>query len=193
MKARLISEQTRFNFDKQPLDRYKPHKGPSIYGGNPRKQRTGELSSEEEKIIERHRNRILELEDEIENYDNEIDSLEREIEEFQSGVDPSEQEQVDGEIIERWGWDMLDLLNSGMPDEKKLKEMMELQKKGNDTGEDADQDLLDYYNEYHPIEEDYEEEIEEINEKIEKIKVQRRERENTVEKLYNKIRNIENY
>ena len=182
-----MNEQMRFNFEDPPYKRYVSKRGisgPQV--PNPRKAGYGGLTDDEKEIAERHQLRIQELEDEVYNLDAEIDDLEGQLEDLE--VDDSDMESADAEIIERFGWEGLDILNSGMGDAEKIEALDRLDP-NDDQGEELYHDLVIHYNYYHPSEE----ELEEVQEKIKKVKRQKQERENTIEKLRTKIYNIENY
>ena len=196
MKAKFVFEEISFNFDKPaPYKKYISTKGqsrPSI--PNPNKSGYGGgLSSIEMEIVERHRLRIQELNDEIRNYEYQIEDLEDEIKSLESEViDAEEAEQFDADILNRYGWEALDILNSGISNEEKIKRIDALNP-AEDFGIREFNDIMHNYNYYHPSETDNSEKIEEISKKIIAIETQKQQRENTKEKLETKIDNIEKY
>jgi len=196
MRAKFILEETTFNFDKPaPYKRYISTKGvsrPSIH--NPRKTGYGGgLTPQEEQIIEKHRLRIQELNDEIQNYEYQIQDLQDEIESLEPEIiDSGEMEQFDADIMEKYGWGALDILNSGISDGEKIKRIDALDP-SNDFGVREFRDLMHNYNYYHPEEVDNSDKIEGINKKIEGLEIQKQQKENAKDKLETKIYNIEKY
>ena len=188
-----VNEQVRFNFDKNPTDKYRVKPGvsrPPVE--NPRKRQYG-LTSEEEEIVQRHQKRIDELQERIEDLENDIQEYKYEIEKLEDyGPDPAEAEQFDSDIIQRFGWNALDLLNSGSPKDEKIKGLDRLDPK-NDSGLQDFESIIRDYDYYHPPEPDNDEEIEGFqrqidirNEEISKI-------EDQIERLLTKIHNLETY
>lgn len=194
MKAKLVYEELRFNFDKNPTDRFRGgfQRGSSRPPAeNPRKKRQG-LNPEEQEIIQRHEERIRELQDEVYNYESEIDDLENELKDLNTpNFDEEELEQFYADVQNEYGWKALDILNSGSSIEEKIKAIDELNPT-KDFGIKEFKDLMYNYQYYHP-EEASEEEMENIRNKIKKIEKQKQERENTIDKLETKIYNLENY
>jgi hypothetical protein len=190
----MVEEQVRFNFDEPPYKRYQSREGisgPKI--PNPRKRAEG-LTPEEEEIIDKHRakldklqERIDELEDDIQEYRYEIEKLE------DYGPDPGEVEQFDSEVIQRFGgWKALDILNSGIPNEDKVRELDKMDPRS-DSGLSDYQEIVRDYDYYHPPEPDNEEEIQGFQDQIDIREKEISEIEARMEKLYTKIHNLETY
>lgn len=189
---KLVKESIEFNFKRPPLDRFKPKSPVYQYKPNPRKER-GRYSDEEEDIIERHEIKIKELEKEISQFDSEIEDLKYELKNIDSNnFDDAELESFYSEVQEIYGDKILDILNSGLSEEEKLERMKAAQSLRNDKGVDPGEQLLSNYNYYHP-QEPSEEEIDKINQRIKKIEVQKKERENSINKLETKIYNLRTY
>lgn len=193
MKARFVNEQIRFNFDDPPYKRYQSTKGisrPPVE--NPRKAQKG-LTPEEEEIVQRHQRSISELGEEIDDREDQIQDLKYDIERLEDyGPDPGEVEQFDSDIIQRFGWEALDLLNSGSSKEEKIKGLDRLDPK-NDSGVEDFEGIIRDYDYYHPEEPDNDEEIAEIRDKIEKKEMEISKIEDRVEKILTKIHNLETY
>jgi chromosome segregation ATPase len=194
MKAKLVYEELRFNFDKNPTDQFRGgfKKGLSrLPTENPRKKHSG-LSPEEENIVRTHEKRISDLKDEVEDYEYEIKDLEDYLEGLSSqDFDPEELEQFYSDVQNEYGFEALDILNSGYSMEDKIKAIDALNPT-RDFGIREFKNLANNYEFYHP-EEVSEEEIKKIEDKIKKLEKQKQERENTIDKLETKIYNIETY
>jgi len=193
MRAQFINE-IEFNFKEPPYKKYMSKKGISRHPTpNPRKAGyAGKLTDEEEEIVGRHTERVRELEDEIRDFEYQIEDLRGELDNLASNsFSEGELEQFYADVQNEYGFKGLDILNSGYPKEEKIK-LLDALNPDSDEGVKEFEDLLDTYNWYHPEEPD-EEKIEEIKQKIEKIGRQKKERENTTEKLQTKIWNLQNY
>lgn len=193
MKAKFIFEETRFNFDKNPTDRFRPRPGISMPPKeNPRKRSQG-LTDEEIEIVDKHQRKINQLKNAISDLEGELDDLSYQLENYQNeaDVDEGEKEQFYAEVQKKYGFNALDILNSGMPSEEKIKEIDKLDPI-NDFGDREFRTLMSDYEYYHPDEVD-QEEIEKIESKMKKINTQIKERENSIERLENKIYNLETY
>jgi phage shock protein A len=193
MKARLVNEQIRFNFKEAPYKKYQSRQGisrPPVE--NPRKKSQG-LTPEEEEIVQRHEKTISDLEYHIELKEDEIIELNSEIDQLSGEEqDPEEVEQFDSDVIQRFGWNALDILNSGISKEEKVKRLDALTPT-KDEGDQELRDIVDDYDYYHPDEEDNEEEIQELEDQKAGIRKQIEQLENRVEKLRTKIYNLETY
>jgi predicted RNase H-like nuclease (RuvC/YqgF family) len=195
MRAKFILEEITFNFDKPaPYKRYISTKGvsrPSIH--NPRKTGSGGgLAQHEEQIIEKHRLRIQELNDEIQNYEYQIQDLQDEIESLEpERIDSGELEEFYAEVQEKYGFNALDILNSGMSDEEKIRSIDALTP-ADDFGTREFQNLMHSYKYYHPEDPDPDK-IEKIERRIKAIENVIKEREGMADRLETKIYNLENY
>ena len=195
MRAKMINE-IEFNFKEPPYKRYVSNRGvsrPPVQ--NPKKSGYGSgLTPEEEEILQRHEERVQEIEEEIEDFESEIEDLQNDIKSLgPETFSSNELESVYGDIIQQYGEEVLDILNSGYSNEDKIDFIDKKLKEGPDDGKEEAIQIVNYYNDYHPEEVDNTEKIEEINNKIEKIEVHIQQKKNTVEKLYTKIYNIQNY
>ena len=193
MKAKFINEME-FNFKKNPTDQFRGGFRKGISRDpveNPRKQRY-KLTDEEREIISRHYEKIDKLRNEIDDLDYQIEDLEGDLFNLEDHTDPNELDSFYGDIISQWGEKVLDLLNSGMPFDKKEEELDKMINRGNDQGPREAALLLGTYMQYHPEEPD-EKEVEKINSEIKKLKTFKQERENAKEKLETKIYNLETY
>lgn len=190
MKARFINEME-FNFKEPPYKKYVSNRGVSRPPTeNPRKKSQG-LTGEEQEIIDRHEKALTELEGEIEIKEDEIIEINYEIDQLSGEQDSDEVEQFDSEVIQRFGWDALDILNSGISNNDKIKSLDAL----TPTKDEGDQELINIvsdYDYYHPPEPDedviqgYEDEIADIKNDIQKL-------EDKADKLRTKIYNLQNY
>lgn len=193
MRAQFINE-IEFNLKKNPTDRFRGgfEKGISRRSSeNLRKKREG-LTPEEQEIVQRHEQRISELRNEIYDYEGEIEGLENEYEILISqDFDAAELEQFYADVQNDYGFEALDILNSGGSMEEKIKAIDALNPT-KDFGIREFKDLANNYQYYHP-EEASEEEKEKIKSQIKKLQRQKKERENTMDKLETKIYNLENY
>ena len=188
-----IHEQIRFNFDKNPTDRFRVRHGESRPPvENPRKKQYG-LTDEEEEIVQRHREKIDKLQERIDELEDDIREYKYEIEKLEDyGPDPAEAEQFDSEIIQRFGWNALDLLNSGSSKEEKINGLDRLSPK-NDSGLGDFESIVRDYDYYHPPEPDNEEEIQGFQDQIDIREKEISEIEARMEKIYTKIHNLETY
>jgi len=195
MRARFLNE-IEFNFDKNPTDRYRGgfKRGSSFPASeNPRKRGGVNLTPEEEEIRDRHLEKIRDLREEIYSYEGEIQDLESELDDDNTpNFDSGELEEFYADVQNRYGWNALDILNSGYSDEDKIKAIDELNP-AEDFGDKEFRDLMHNYNYYHPAEVDNTEKNEEIEAKIKKLERQKEERQNTIDKLETKVYNLENY
>jgi hypothetical protein len=195
MKAKLVFEDIRFNFDKPaPYKRFISQRGisgPSVR--NPRKSGYGRgLTAEEERIRDKHQERIEDLKDEISNLEDEIQGLESDIEDLAPHhFEEGEVEQFDSDIIEQYGFQALDILNSGISDEEKIKRIDQLNPT-KDFGRRDFEDLMHNYNYFHPEEPD-EKELEKVLKRIKAVRNVIKEREGMIDRLETKIYNLENY
>ena len=195
MKAKSVSEQLHFNFEEPPYKRYASRRGvsrPPVQ--NPNKGGYGGgLSPEEEEIIERHQFKIQEVQEEVDLLEIQIEDLQGELYnlEMTSPVGESELEQFYADIQIRHGDKALDIMNSGISKKDKINSIDRLSP-GKDFGIREYEDLVQEYEYYHQEDPDPEE-VESLNAEIAKLKRQKDERENTIEKLQNKIYNLENY
>lgn len=193
MRAQFINE-IEFNFKEPPYKKHMSKKGISRHPTtNPRKAGySGKLTDDEQEIVDKHTLRVQELQEEIQNFEYQIEDLRGELDNLiQNQFDDMELEQFYSDVQNQYGPEGLDILNSGMPKEEKIK-LLDALNSDSDEGLKEFEDLLDTYNWYHPEEPD-EEKIEEIEQKIEKIERQKKERRNTIEKLQTKIWNLQNY
>lgn len=193
MRAQFINE-IEFNLKKNPTDKFRGgfKKGPS-FGPveNPRKRSKG-LSPVENNIVDKHTNKLQDIEDEIQSYEYKIENLQQDLKDLTTkDFTEGEVEQFYAEVQERYGFNALDILNSGNTDEEKIKGIDALNP-SDDFGVKEFEDLLHNYNYYHQDEPDPEE-IERIEKEIKKWERQKEERINTLQKIQQKIYNIENY
>lgn len=193
MKAKFVYEELRFNFDRNPTDRFRVKPGISREPvPNPRKRGYGGLSDREMEIISRHEDRIQQLKDEVYDIEAKIEDLQYDLEQLSSQEFTSgELEQFYSQVQEEFGFNALDILNSGMSREEKIKAIDRLNP-SQDFGEEEFENLVRDYEYYHPDDADPEE-MEKLENKISKLERQKMERENTIDKLETKIYNIETY
>jgi len=192
MKAKTVFEEVRFNLKGNPTDRFRVRPGisrPPIE--NPRKQRSG-LNPGEKEILNRFNDKIDEIRDEIYSLDDERVSLERDLKDLsETSFDSGELEEFYADVQNRYGFNALDILNSGMSDDEKIKAIDALNPR-EDFGRREFQDLMHNYNYYHPADPDPEQ-VEKIERRISAIENVIKEREGMVDRLETKIYNLENY
>lgn len=197
MRAKTLNE-IEFNFSKNPTDRFRARSGPSISrpaSPNPRKDwmKGGEgLNDEEQELVDKYNEKLQALQDEQESIHYQIQDLEQDLKNLTTpDFSPEEIEEFYAEVQTRYGFDALDILNSGSTKEEKLKRIDALNP-SDDLGIREFEDLLHNYDYYHPDEPD-EEEIAKIEKEIKKLRTLEKERKNTSDKLQTKIYNIETY
>lgn len=193
MRAQFINE-IEFNLKKNPTDKFRGGFRKGISRSpieNPRKKK-GILTPEERDIIQKHEERISDLRDEVYSLEGQIEDLEYEYETLISqDFDSAELEQFYSDVQNEYGFEALDILNSGNSMEEKIKAIDALNPT-KDFGIREFKDLANNYQYYHP-EEASEEEKENIKSQIKKLQRQKEERENTMDKLETKIYNLETY
>lgn len=195
MKARFVFEEVRFNFDKQPpYKRYQVK--PSLSGPrtrNPKKNGYGGgLTPQEIEIRDRYEQKVRAIKDDIDSLEEEKTDLENELRNLQEpSFDLSEVEEFDAEVMQKYGFNALDILNSGIPDEEKISAIDRLNPE-KDFGKREFENLLHNYNYYHPEEPDSEL-VEKIEKRIGAIENIIKERDGMIDRLENKIYNLENY
>jgi len=192
MKAKTVFEEVRFNFKGSPTDRFRVK--PGIKRGpteNPRKQRAG-LNPDEEEIANRFRDKLEKIRDEIYSLEDEKESLERDLEDLaENPFDSGELEEFYADVQNRYGFNALDILNSGMDDEEKIKSIDALDPR-RDFGRREFEDLMHNYRYYHPEDPD-QEQVEKIEKRIRAIENVIKEKEGMIDRLETKIYNLENY
>jgi hypothetical protein len=198
MKAKTVFEDIRFNFDKPaPYKRYEVKVRPPGFKGpktpNPKKTGYGGgLTPQEEEIRDRFQLKIQSIQDQIDSLYDERLGLENDLSDLQSSfVNPSEAEEFDAEVIEKYEFGVLDILNSGLSDEDKIEQIDRLNPE-KDFGRREYEDLIHNYNYYHPEEPD-EEKIEKIERRIQAIDNVIEEKKGMIDRLETKIYNLENY
>jgi hypothetical protein len=196
MRAQRVFEEVIFNMDKpSPYKRYIAKrgtaKGPKI--PNPNKNGWGGgLSQSEIEISNRYRAKIDSLRNEISSLEDEIERDRGELQDLtEIPFSDTEREEFYSDVQNDYGFRALDILNSGMSDEEKLREIDALNPK-EDLGIREFKDLLHNYNFYHPEEPD-QEKIDNIEKKIGDLEKRILEKENQIEKLETKIYNLETY
>lgn len=195
MKARFVHENMEFNFKDPPYKRYESKRGvrgPQV--PNPKKSGYGNegLSDQEIETLHKHQFTLQDLNTEFDNLEGEIEDLQGEIHNLNTPpADENELEQFYADIQVRYGERALDIINSGMPTEEKIKEIDRLSP-AQDFGMEEYQDLVHTYDYYHPDEPDPKE-IEELEKAIKKLQNLADEKKNAIAKLETKIYNIENY
>lgn len=197
MRAKLVLEEIRFNFDKpapykkyQVKERIPGQKGPMA--PNPRKSKYGKLTPEEEEIRDKFAKKLESLQDEVGSLEYEREDLENELKELTSNPFSEEElEQFYADVINDFGEKALDILNSGLSLESKFKSLDALNPK-QDIGFRDLKALLNNYQYYHPEDSDPKM-IEKIEKRINAINNVIKEREGMIDRLETKIYNIENY
>jgi len=192
MRALFINEME-FNFKQPPYKKYQSNAGISRPPTeNPRKKTKG-LTAEEEEIVQKHEESIRDLEYEIELKEDEIIEINYDIDQLDGeDIEPGEAEQFDADIIERFGWKALDILNSGISEWEKVRRLDALNPK-NDEGDQILKNIVSDYDYYHPQEEDNDEKRQALEDKISGIRDQIKQMENRAEKFRTKIYNLETY
>jgi len=195
MKARFVFEEVRFNFDKQPP--YKRYQVKSGLSGpktpNPKKDGYGGgLTDQEQEIRDRYQQKLQSVQDEIYSLEDERESLERDLEELsETPFDSGELEEFYADVQNRYGFNALDILNSGMSDDEKIKSIDALNPK-DDFGRREFEDLMHNYKYYHPADPD-QNQIEKIGKRLSAIENVIKEKEGMIDRLETKIYNLENY
>lgn len=194
MKAQFINE-LEFNFDDSPYKQYvskRGIRGPQV--PNPNKRGYGQgLTPEEQNIIQKHEENLGKVREAVDELDQQVNMLKDELYDLEmgGGFEETELEQFYSDIQNRFGFNALDILNSGASDEDKIKRLDALDP-SNDIGKKSFEELIHNYNYYHPDDPDSST-IEDLKFDIKKIETQMKERQNTVNKLEDKIYNIKNY
>jgi len=192
MKAKTVFEEVRFNFKGSPTDRFRVNPGikrePTE---NPRKQRSG-LNPDEEEIVNRFRDKLQKIQDDIYSLKDERESLEMDLKDLsETPFDSGELEEFYADVQSRYGFNALDILNSGMSDEEKIKSIDALDPRW-DFGRREFEDLMHNYRYYHPEDPD-QEQVEKIEKRIRAIENVIKEKEGMIDRLETKIYNLENY
>jgi chaperonin cofactor prefoldin len=194
MKGKVVRESIEFDFRKPP-----PHKryqsistGPGPKIPNPRKKSYSGLLPDEEEQIEKYEEKIATLQMKIDDLEDQKEAVEMEIKALTDDpYTPDELDDFYGYIIETHGEKVMDILNSGMPDEEKVQEIDQITPAA-DTGIRDIEDLVQEYNYHHPGEPDpYE--IDLLEKKIGIINNAIKDIEKEIDKHETKIYNISTY
>ena len=196
MRAKFIKEELIFNFDKSPPSkRYQGRSGPSIpRRPSPKKDGYGGgLSNDEKEIVERYKQKLQIITNEINQLELELQEAENDLISLgQSRIGEGELEQFYADVQNDFGFEALDILNSGISDEEKVKRIDALNQEGDD-GPRRLKDLIMAYNFYHSEEERDPKEKEKLEKRIKSISNIIEEKNKMVDKLEIKIYNIETY
>jgi len=189
---KLVKESLEFDFSNQPLDRYKSKGGvskPPQY--NNRKLKQG-LNNIEEEQLDILKTKLYKVSDEYDSLKDELRAIDDYGNDYNS--EELEEENFYSYILNKYGEEMLDVLNSGISYKDKLDYARRKSTQANDTGEKSDEEyLLDEFEQFMTNKLKREEDTEQNRKKIPKLKNLIKEKEKQIDALENKIYNLENY